>query len=309
MTPRSGRTVLDLLSSTGRTVFSFLFAFGFILCAQEQTATVRSLIDQRALDKAEEITVRQLASNPRDINWQLLLAEIRLDQHRFDESLQLLADATQLGSKSYRIPLLAGLDYVALGRNDLAEPELRSAVGLNPSDATANYYLGRLLYAKNWFDEAIHYSQRAVELDPSLIRAYDNLGLCYEAKQMYSKAEGAYLQGVTRQRSSGAKIEWPALDLGTMLLKNDQLGQAEPYLQEAVAINPSSAEAHLRLGSLLEKQGKLSNSITELLRATELDPKLEGAHYRLGQVYSKLGETSEAEKQFVVVRQLSSKKN
>lgn len=283
--------------------FCFFFGSSVVLSAQDQAATVRSLIDRRALADAEEIAVRQLASDPRNKDWLVFLAEIRLDQHRFGESLQLLNDATVLGSKSYQMSLLAGLDYVALGRNDLAEPELRSAVSANPSDANANYYLGRLLYSKNWFDEAIQYTQRAIALDSTLIRAYDNLGLCYEAKQMYGEAEAAYLQGIKNQHNSGAKIEWPALDLGIMLFKRAQFARAEAYLQEALVINPDSAEAHFRFGSLLEEEGELSNATRELLKATELDPEMAAAHYRLGQIYRKLGETAEAEKQLLLFRQ------
>jgi tetratricopeptide (TPR) repeat protein len=204
--------------------------------------------------------------------------------------------------------LLEGLDYVGLQRNDLAEPELRAAAELDPVDPKVLYYLGRLLYAKNWFDQAIEVTKRAIALDPTLVRAYDNLGLCYEAKQMFGEAERQYLKGIAEQRRARVRIEWPALDLGSMLLKKEEFARAKPYIQEALTINPRSAEAHLRLSSVLEREGDSQAAVAELKKAIQLDAYLVSAHYRLAQLYRRLGELSEAEAELLSFRQLSSRK-
>lgn len=285
-----------------------LLALGSFAGAEDTAARVRALIDTRVLAEAETIVVRELAADTRDTKWILLLAEIRLDQHRFDESLQLVQSAIGLGRDSSQARLLAGLNYVGLQRNDLAEPELRAAVQLDAANPQALYYLGRLLYAKNWFDAAIEVTKRALEHDPTLVRAYDNLGLCYEAKQMFDEAKRQYLAGIAEQQRKGTKTEWPALDLGSMLLKQEQFAEAKPYLQKAVEINPQSAEAHFRLGCVLEREGDPPSAVAELKRAIQLDAHLASAHYRLAQLYRQLGNSNEAERELLSFQKLSGQK-
>ena len=271
-------------------------------------AQVRALIDQRQLALAEERTVRRLATDSRNVEWILLLAEIRLDQRRLQESLQLLDGARQLGDASARNHLLAALNYVASDRLDLAEPELRTAARLDPSNSQALYYLGRLLYAKNSFEEAIETTRSALRLDPGLVRAYDNLGLCYEATQRPVEAEQAYSEGIRRQRLSAVKTEWPALNLGIMLLKRGELPRAKTYLEQALEVNPKSAEAHFRLGSVLERQGDVAAALTQYGLAIEHDPRHAGAHYRAGRIYQRMGKTAEAEEHIRAFQKYSGKK-
>lgn len=272
-------------------------------------AEARALIEHRRLALAEEIAVRNLAGRDRSTDWILLLAEIRLDQQRHQESLQLLDGARRLGDFSAQNRLLAGLNYVALNRMDLAEPELRAAAELDPSKAPPFYYLGRLLYTRNFFSEAIKNTKKAIELDPDLVRAYDNLGLCYEAIGKAAEAEQAYIEGVNRQRKSGAKVEWPALNFGIMLLKRGEYGRAKPYVEEALKINSTSAEAHFRLGSILEQEGDLAGALAQYKDATTSDPKLASAYYRASRIYQRLGRTTEAQQQFLAFQQNSGKKD
>jgi tetratricopeptide (TPR) repeat protein len=281
-----------------------LLSFGHFAGGEDTAARIRSLIDARDLADAETVVVHELAADTRNTKWIVLLAEIRLDQHRFVESLQLLQSAIHLDGGSSQTRLLAGLDYVGLQRNDLAEPELRAATDLDPTNPQVLYYLGRLLYAKNWFDEAIDVTQRALAYDPTLVRAYDNLGLCYEAKQMFDQAQKQFLAGVAEQRRTGIKTEWPALDLGTMLIKQEQFAEAKPYIREALEINPDSAEAHFRFGCILER-GDPRSAVAELKKAIQLDAHLASAHYRLAQLYRRLGKSSEAETELLSFQKLS----
>ncbi len=285
----------------------FLCVSGFA-AAQTDVNEVRALIEQRELARAEELAVRRLSADARSVEWILLLAEIRLDQRRSLESLQLLAGARQLGDASARNHLLAGLNYVASGHLDVAEPELRAAASLDPSDAQALYYLGRLLYGKNSFEEAIETTRSALRLDPGLVRAYDNLGLCYEATQRPEEAEQAYSEAIRRQSLSRVKTEWPALNLGIMLLKRNDLTRAKGYLEQALDVNPKSGEAHFRLGSVLERQGDLAGALAQYNRAIEDDPHHVGAHYRASRIYQRMGNAAEAQEHIRAFQKYSGKK-
>jgi tetratricopeptide (TPR) repeat protein len=56
---------------------------------------------------------------------------------------------------------------------------LEAAIAAHPQDARASYYLGNLLYDRQRHHEAIHYWERAAELDPDFPTVWRNLGLAY----------------------------------------------------------------------------------------------------------------------------------
>ncbi len=60
---------------------------------------------------------------------------------------------------------------------------LEAAMGREPSDARAPYYLGNFWYAHHRYDEAITCWERAAQLDPDFPTAQRNLGLAYMNKR------------------------------------------------------------------------------------------------------------------------------
>ncbi len=121
----------------------------------------------------------------------------------------MLGDAERLGGATALRAQLTGLADSASGRLDLAEPQFRAAIQLDPNYAAAHYFLARLLYTRNRFDEAIQESNHAIALSPDLVRAYENLGLCYEGKHNLKEAERWYLEAIRRDQASENKTEWP----------------------------------------------------------------------------------------------------
>ncbi len=290
-----------------------LFAVGLVIaCLHTSFAMpdwnleVRRLINHRQLAEAERLIVERLVATPRAPDLILLLAEVRFNQQRYEESLHLLDNVRELKeSTTAQMSLLRGLNHVALGHLELAESSLREAVRRDPTLASAHYYLGRLLYTWNRFDEAVEEFQVAIRLDPNWPRAYDNLGLCYEAKQEYEAAEQAFLEAIRLVEKQELKLEWPSLNLGTMLLKRNELARAKPHILKALELNSKSAEAHFQQAILHEREGNLEAALRELQRATELETNRAEAYYRAGRIYQRLGKTPQARKQFVAFEQAS----
>lgn len=56
---------------------------------------------------------------------------------------------------------------------------LQAALRANPHDGRAAYYLGNLLYDKRRHEEAIHYWEEAVRLEPDFANPWRNLGFAY----------------------------------------------------------------------------------------------------------------------------------
>ena len=84
--------------------------------------------------------------------------------------------------------------------------------------------------------------------------------------------------------------KWPYLNLGEVLLKQNQYSQSIPYFRKALAIDPSWAKAHACLGKALVREGRSDEAKASFLAAIRLDPASSDAHYQLGQLYRKQGD-------------------
>jgi tetratricopeptide (TPR) repeat protein len=68
-----------------------------------------------------------------------------------------------------------------VGHVDEAKVLFSQALGRNPSDPVALYYLGRIAYAKADYEDAIYYFQCCVDSDPSYAEAYGWLSRAQKA--------------------------------------------------------------------------------------------------------------------------------
>jgi len=282
-------------------------------CALAQTSVgstdeIQQLIAAKQLDAAEKLVVGRLVEHPQDADLITDLAEIRLNQGRAAEALRLASDAERVGGATALRAQINGLAESAEGHLSPAEAQFRRAIELDSTFVPAHYFLARLLYTRNRFDEAIQESKKTIALSPEFVRAYENLGLCYEGKDDPKQAEPWYRQAIEHNFHSANKTEWPMLDYATMLVREDRVQEARPYLEQALTLNPNNAQSHFQMGILLEKAGDPKASLEQLRSAIQLDPKLSGALYRAARVCKKLGREEEAARYFDEYKKLTEKK-
>ncbi len=136
----------------------------------------------------------------------------------------------------------------------------------NP-EAHRLYLLGRYHFAKftraGW-DNAIHYYERALQVDPNFALAYCGLA------DTYGWAGGQTLPG----REAWAK--------------------EMEFAQKALALDPNLAEAHLAMGTALFSVLDPRGSLKELDRAVELNPNLALAYDQYGWTFAEMGRHDES---------------
>ncbi len=196
------------------------------------------------------------------------------------------------------------LCYVILKRLDWAAAEFEKLARSHPANALYPYWQGRIAYDNYAYAEAIERLHKALELDPDLVRAYDNLGLCYEGMSDNERAIENYERAVTLNRSKTPRSPWPPLNYGMLLLKQGSPDQAEPLLREAVSLGPRLPQAHCQLGILLAKQEKHADAVDALKKAAELDTSYPQPHFTLAHVYRRLGEKEKAAAELATFQKL-----
>ena len=267
-------------------------------------STLEEAIGKREYIDAENLLAEEAAKNPKSQPLLLVLADILfLDGKQLNSAL-VLKKAELLGPLDERSRFLLALSYIAISRKNLAIPELEKLTQSNPSNAVYPYWLSRLAYRKTDLQQALRYAEKAVQLDPAFMKAYDQLGLCYAGLNQTEEAIRAYKEAIRLNRQQALRWPWPSMNLGALLLRLERLDEAEVHLRDSVGIDPGFPVAHLRLGQLLEKKERYQEAVAELEQAAKLDPTYPEPHYALGRIYRKQRDVKAAERELRIFQDL-----
>ncbi len=161
-----------------------------------------------------------------------------------------------------------GLVLAQNGDDEKASNEFREAVRIRPDYADAHANLGAVLLLSD-AEQAISELEKAISIDPTLIKAQFNLAEAY---------------GNSPSHGTPKQIE---------------------QLRKIISIAPDFARAHLALGKAMLHEAKVNEAIVELRDATRLDPTSGEAHYQLGLALARSGQQQEGAAEVKKGRELS----
>ena len=191
-----------------------------------------------------------------------------------DPAIEVFSQGLKRYPNSARLALGLGLALDVHGRYDDAVKALLRGVDLNPSDVRAYYFLSKAYdRAPSLVDDVVERFRHYAELRPG-----DAQATLYYAVSLWKGR---------RSETSPAYLD-----------------QVESLLKRALALDPSSSEAHLQLGNLYSQRHQYAEAVPEYQQALKLSPNVPDAHFRLGQAYSRVGNKSLAEKEFQLHKQL-----
>ena len=168
-----------------------------------------------------------------------------LDDQRFVDAGSLLDRALISGSSDPRLALLAGELNLSKGRYDVAlanfkridaQPDLRARA--LEGEGVAMSLLGRT-------DDALPVLETAVSLNSNAWRAWNTLGVIYDRRHDWSKADAAYDHAMTASNASPLVLN----NRGFSRLSQNRLDEAAADFVAALQKKPdfSSARNNLRL--------------------------------------------------------------
>lgn len=266
---------------------------------------------ERDYKRAETILVKEAEGDPKSLRAAKLLAKaggIFFIDGQYLNAAIAYKKADTIAPLDERSRFTMAMSYVKLNRRDWAKPELEKLSSLDPKNALYLYWLARLDYDAQQYNSAIVKLRKVVELDPQMMRAYDNLGLCYDYLGKYDEAIASYNRAVELNREQAQPSPWPHVNLAISLMAVDKLAEAENHLRKAIAYDARLPQAHYQLGQALEKQGKYDEATESLKRAAALDPTYPEPHYTLSRIYQRQGKSEEAKKSVVRFQQLKKTK-
>ena len=254
----------------------------------------RSLVDQGDFKQADRTIRKYLDQHANSAEGHFLLGFILFKQGKPQASLSEYTQGAKFRDPSANDLQIIALNYVLLEQYADADHWFTRSLEFNPNNSQGWYYLGRAKYSENRFEEAISAFKQCLKFDPRDIKAEDNLGLSYQALGRVNEALAAYRDAIAWQTHTLEKYPGPFLDLGSLLLEQNQVQDAISYLRQAVEISPQESRAHEQLGKAYSRLNELEKAQEELEKAVALVPDSAPVHFMLGQVYRKRGLTEKA---------------
>ena len=269
-------------------------ALGNLPLSPEVRSALQSALDARDFAGAETILAREIDRNPRSARLLTVVASVFFLDGKYLNSAVALKKAEALAPLDDRSRFTLAMAYITLNHRDWARPELEQLARSDPRTALYPYWLSRLDYDAMDFKSAVSHAQKALELNANFMKAYDQLGLCYEALGKYEEAIDAYRGAVRLNERDRPCSPWPSQDLGALLIKLGRLGEAEECVNKSLQCDARFPRAHYQMGVLLEKHKKNDQAVEELQQAAALDPNYAEPYYVLGRIYQREGSPQKA---------------
>jgi tetratricopeptide (TPR) repeat protein len=233
---------------------------------------------------------------------------------------------------------LLGLAEIAFKRNqpDQAGRLIRQAAQSEPGNAHAQSSLGRLLAVQKKYPEAEAALKKAAELDPKLVRPRMDLADLYatalrrptDALSLYQRvleidpghAGAHYAFGMTQMRlgdpakartalESSARLEpanpLPALALASLAIQRKDWDGAMTWLERALKIQPSLAEALELRGDVWQSRGGPDKALADYEAAFRAQPSRVSAVLKQASLLQQLGRADAAGKAYLAALKLN----
>ncbi len=142
--------------------------------------------------------------------------------------------------------------------------------------------LGLLAAREGKTDEAIEYFKKALELNPGLFVAVENLGNAYRAQKNWNEARDV-LEKAVSLNGEDAEANY---SLGMVYAQMDETDQAYQYLRKALNLRPVYPEALNNLGILYLRTRRPDEAVATFEDCIRKAPDFEQSYMNLAQVYA-----------------------
>jgi tetratricopeptide (TPR) repeat protein len=212
-------------------------------------------------------SVQQAAPSNRETN--LLLARAYIGAQEDFKAVDLLKPE-EAADRSGEAAYLLGLAYEGAGATEEASRAFERAIQANPGDGRAEYHLGTLaLHDSDQLAAAVGHLKRAADLEP------DNsaFAIAFGKALLEENHPKEALTILQRVRVEGPEAGERDLLLGISEITTNGPHLATPFLERAVAEDPSLALSHNILGFCYLTQGETDKAAISYGVASDLNPQ------------------------------------
>lgn len=257
---------------------------------------------QEQWPRAEQSLLRYAAAYPAHAQAWYWLSQAQLYQKHFTDAKLSIGKALEREPRSADFHRTLGEIELELANHDAAYRAWLKANELNPRDARTTYYLGRLFYEADFFEEAASWLRTTLKLAPDHYAAMNYLGLCAERLNLEDPALKLYRASIQHSKEQGKPYSWAYVNLADLLRRQGGNAEARSVLEESEKLCPE-AHALAALGRLLAASDDPARAEQVLKRAVALDASIPDAHYRLSLLLRSGGHAEEAARELALFQE------
>jgi tetratricopeptide (TPR) repeat protein len=241
---------------------------------------------------AQDLARRALTAEPRNPNVLHAVGELALEMHDVANASDLLGRAIERHAPpapaSWHLSLAQALTRA--GKLDEAARSFRTGLDAAPSELAGWLGFARALHGIGDLRGAIEAWQKAISIDPTNWKAFNDMGSAWMEMREWDRAEEAFSRAETLD--SGQSIV--QVNRATLIQRRGRADEAMQAFASCVEQHPEYAAAHAGFGFALRDLGRFDEAVRALRRATELAPENPIYACGLGRTYLEAGAPEEA---------------
>ena len=215
--------------------------------------------------------------------------------HQVGGAVRELSRSLQLNPDDAQAHKILGLVCTFVGRYDLAEVELEAAARLQPKSPEIHYFLGRVYYTRQVFASAQREFQTAIQLNPAYMKAYNNLGLVMETLGKNDEAVQNYTTAANMNEAQHLNSPLPFEYLSAHYNREREPDTAIEFAEKALRIDPQCDLAYYDLAKAFQTQNEWKKAVDAVQNAIAINSSTAEYFYLLSKALRKLGRTPESE--------------
>jgi tetratricopeptide (TPR) repeat protein len=143
---------------------------------------------------------------------------------------------------------------------------------------------GVMSYHNGQYEKALDLFKKAIDIDPTMTEAYNNLGLTYTEINEEEKATEAFKRAISLSPELAAAYN----NLGYVFYRLGSYREAIEMYNEAIGRSKDSSSAYTNLGNAYYKLEKIEDAIGAWKKALALDPANEKARRNLKRFHAEV---------------------
>ena len=245
--------------------------------------------------KAFEAADLAAEQHPNSTSIQLLRANVLLDKGRAVEALNLLKKLENIEADNYELFVSKGMAYGMLGNLQGALKMFDKALALDEDETESILFaIIAVLQEQNYYQAAIPYMLRLIELDPDFKANLYDLAFAYEKVDDFENSIKYYLEYLEDDPFSDSA--W--YNLGIIYNKLDMYEKAMEAYDFALAINSQNTFALFNKGNILNHTENYSEAIQVYHEYLEHEPDSFEAMTYLAECYERIDDYALAKKYY-----------
>jgi tetratricopeptide (TPR) repeat protein len=181
--------------------------------------------------------------------------------------------------------------------------EVLTAFEAEPRSNETLLLIGQLWTAIGDYARANATLQRALQSDPTLLKAHFYMGLADIRWEHWAEAQKEFQAELSLDAGNAVA----RYHLGFVYLQQSKIDEAKALFLQVVSEDPDYPNAQYQLGKILLDGGQLDEAAGHLEAAARLSPQTDYIHYQLQAAYRKLGRIADADRELEIYKGLKAK--